>query len=321
MPSAPEHTYETLRRGIPVLDHGYVKLVDSMGSDEFIVECARMSTGKGFEDWDPHKGCKCCGLMFDRWQHHDDGYAELVCTNGQKEHEWVDKPGDTKVLDFMYRHKHATPFEFGQLVVEVQAPIMVFREWHRHRTQSYSEMSARYTQMPDLHYLPAPERVQKQSTSNKQGSGEALKPEEAADVIDIFRGEQAAIYGIYEAFVRRGLAKEIARLDTPVSRYSRMRASADLRCWLAFLLLRKAPNAQWEIRQYADAVGEIIATLWPRTWALFEEYDLHGVTLSRTEARQIRELLGFLQAETFPEVPELSQSSVLALMRRLQGTS
>lgn len=267
---------------ITVLDHGYVKLVSSMGSDQTIVESARMSTGKGFERWDPGVVCSDgCGFTGgDSWD---------TCPNCDAATRKVS--GDAKLLDFMYRNHHSTPFEFCVLTIEVQAPIMVFREWHRHRTQSFSEMSARYTQMPDLHYLPALERIQRQSKTNKQGSAEPVSPTEARGVLAGLQGEQELVYGHYDNLVKREIAKEVARLNTPVSRYSRMRATTDLRNWLGFLLLRMAPNAMWEIRQYANAVAEIVKALWPRTYALFEEYDLHGVRLSRAEAARVHDML------------------------------
>lgn len=264
---------------IKVLDHGYVKFVESMGTDESIIESARMSTGKGFERWDAGVVCMAsCG-----WTGGDSWNTCPNCDAGARK-----VPGDAKLLDFMYRNFHATPFEFCVLTVEVQAPIMVFREWMRHRTQSFSEMSARYTQMPDLHYVPAVERIQLQAKTNKQGSGEAIDPYNAGIVREALIAEQDEVYGYYNKLVNeRGIAKEVARLNTPVSRYSRMRATTDLRNWLGFLLLRMAPAAMWEIRQYANAVAEIVKSLWPRTYALFEEYDLHGVRLSRTEAARL----------------------------------
>src|SRR5690606_23323400 len=115
--SAPANANREAFGTMKVLDHGYVRLVEAWGSDERIIEAARMSTGKGFLGWGPK----------------EDG-----------------KPGDEKLLRYLWEHKHATPFEMAGLVVEVQAPIFVFREWHRHRTQSFSELSARYVPMPDL---------------------------------------------------------------------------------------------------------------------------------------------------------------------------
>ena len=221
---------------IELLDHGYLRLVESWGSDERIIEAARMSTNKGFLGWGT-----------------------------------PDTPGDEKLLRYLYENHHGTPFEMAGMIIEVQAPIMVFREWHRHRTQSYNELSARYAQMPDLHYMPLPQRVQAQSRANKQGSEGALPQEIVEEFLRRIDAEQHAAYETYEWAIQNGIAKEVARINTPVSRYSRMRASANLRNWLAFLTLRMAPGAQWEIRQYANAVGTLIQKAFPRTWTLFCE--------------------------------------------------
>jgi thymidylate synthase (FAD) len=223
---------------------------------------------------------------------HDDGSVGPECVTVTDAHDWqVFEKGDLGILEFMWKNHHATPFEFSALHIEVQAPIMVFREWHRHRTQSYSEFSARYSQMPNLHYLPEAERIQKQSSANRQGSGEVLPNGEAKDILWQFEEEQATVYDHYDMLVKnRGLAKEVARINTPVSRYSKMRAATDLRSWLAFLQLRMAPSAQWEIRQYANAVAEMVKAIWPRTYALFEEHTLYGVSLSRNEAHRLQAL-------------------------------
>jgi thymidylate synthase (FAD) len=302
--SAIERGHET-----KVLDHGYVRFIDAMGSDEAIVEAARMSTGRGFVSWESYRRCKRCDHVGGL------GHAELMFCSGldkAERHDWQDFPrGDLGLLTSLYANKHLTPFECGgELMVEVQAPIFVFREWHRHRTQSYNEFSARYAQMPDLHYLPEVARIQKQSTTNKQGSGEAMGPETAMTVVEGFRGQQSNIYRHYDHLVGVGVAKEVARINTPVSRYSKMRAKTDLRNWLGFLMLRKAAGAQWEIRQYADAVGEIVRALWPRTYALFEEHDLHAVHLSRAEADGLRHLLR--EGDISTDEPALSALKTIA---------
>lgn len=219
-----------------VLDHGYVELVESWGSDERIIEAARMSTAKGFQGW---------------------GTAE--------------EPGDEKLLRFLWTNKHHTPFEMAGLTLEVQAPLFVFREWHRHRTQSYNELSARYTALPDLFYTPSLERVMaaKQSQKNRQGSEGGFALADADYIANQLGFAYTAARRIYEELLEKGVAREIARLVIPVAQYSRMRASANLRNWLAFLTLRQAAGAQWEIRQYANAVGAIVGSLFPRTWELF----------------------------------------------------
>lgn len=243
---------------IPVLDHGYVKLVNWMGSDEDVIDAARMSTDGGFVSWEPYEG---------------------------------HPRGDSGLLEYLYKNQHMTPYEMGDLIVEVQAPIFVFREWHRHRTQSYNEFSARYSQMPNLHYLPEPSRIQRQATANKQSSAEPLPENIARGIITELDNAQQDIYGQYEAHLDEGVAKEIARINTPVSRYSKMRAKSSLRNWLAFLALRMPKDAQYEIRQYANAIAELIKALWPRTYALFEEYTLYAMRFSRTEKESLKRVL------------------------------
>jgi len=218
---------------VQVLDHGYVKYIEHWGSDERIIEAARMSTDKGFLGW----------------------------------------PGDEKLLAYLYKNAHHTPFEMAGIVIEVQAPIFVFREWHRHRTQSYNELSARYTPLPDVNYMPTVERCMEVHGTNRQagavkGSDEA-NPLVAEAWLNALHEHYARAEALYQRGLQAGLPKEVVRIAVPVGRYSRMRASANLRNWLAFLTLRMDKKAQWEIRQYADAVGENIARLFPRTWELF----------------------------------------------------
>lgn len=239
-----------------VLDKGYVEYVDHWGSDESIIEAARMSTGRGFLGWGPKHSKECVER------------SEEGCNCNQ------DTPGDEKLLSYLYNNKHSTPFEMAGVVIEVKAPIFVFREWHRHRTQSYNEMSARYIPLPDENYIPSIERLMlgaNTATTNKQaqGTGKALIEEEAKLFQLNLERCYADCQALYESGIEVGIPKELARLPVPVARYSRMRASANLRNWLAFLTLRQAPQAQWEIRQYADSVGEVIAKLYPRTWELY----------------------------------------------------
>lgn len=248
-----------------VLDHGYVLPIESWGSDEAIVEAARMSTGKGFLGWG---GYDCPDGFYDddHGYHHD---ADCRCKGTGK------IVGDEKLLRYLWEHKHATPFEMGGLTIEVQAPIFVFREWHRHRTQSYNEMSARYVPLPDVNYVPSVERLMINSKTNKQ-AGVVSGASELNDGSAVwFREELMGVYkkaeDLYQIALNAGVPKELARVHLPVGRYSRMRASANLRNWLAFLTLRMDHAAQWEIRQYAEAVGAIVADRFPRTWHLFKE--------------------------------------------------
>lgn len=222
-----------------VLDHGYLEHVEHWGSDERIVETARMSTDGGFVSWDAYEG---------------------------------HPKGDAGLLRYLYENKHASPFEFAGLTIEVKAPIFIFRQWHRHRTQAYNEMSARYTPLPEENYLPTVDRCIVVPGNNKQARGTSeLVPNHGQVLLwlehleDVYIAAQA----VYQRGLDMGIPKEIARLPVPVSRYSVMRATGNLRNWLAFLTLRMDSHAQWEIRQYAETVGMIIEKAYPRTWELF----------------------------------------------------
>jgi thymidylate synthase (FAD) len=263
---------------IPVLDHGYVRFIESYGSDERIVEAARMSTAKGFLGWGPI--CSWCGCPQVRARSEgvqcpDDGTSVVSTYHENRSHEWTSQ-GDEKLLRFLYENQHNTPFEMAGMMIEVQAPIFVFREWHRHRTQSYNEMSARYTPLPDVNYVPTVERLMMNAgTSNKQAG--TIKDAESMTVETAgwFQKQLREIYEkderLYQSALQTGVPKELARIHLPVGRYSRMMASANLRNWLGFLTLRMAPNAQWEIRQFANVVGVFLSQSFPRTWELFAE--------------------------------------------------
>lgn len=225
---------------IKILDHGYVEFIESWGSDERIIEAARMSTDKGFVSWDAYEG---------------------------------NPKGDAGLLRFLYGNKHLTPFEMAGMTIVIQAPIAVFREWHRHRMQSYNEMSARYTPLPDVNYMPTPERCLSVSGTNKQagaikGSAE-ITHESALEWLEELADVYAHAQRVYQSGLDRGIPKEVARMPVPVGRYSRMMASTDLRNWLAFLTLRMDEKAQFEIRQFANQVGVLISEKFPRTWELF----------------------------------------------------
>lgn len=247
-----------------VLDHGYVTQIETWGSDERIVEAARMSTGKGFLGWGDGSSCRYGGVV----------NTHKVCAHGFHGCDVEHVVGDEKLLKFLWDNKHATPFEMAGMTIEVCAPIFVYREWHRHRTQSYNEMSARYTPLPDVNYIPTVERLMiNAGTTNKQAGtvkgSEALTVENAQLFRDALADTYQDLEKMYQRALRDGVPKELARIHLPVGRYSRMRASANLRNWLGFLTLRMASGAQWEIRQYANAVAELVQTAFPRTYDLF----------------------------------------------------
>ncbi len=239
---------------IKVLDHGYVRFIEAWGAGEDksslrgpcqeiydidyecgIIEAARQSTQGSFRGWEQ----------------------------------------DQELLAYLFNNRppHATPFEFAGAVIEVRAPIMVFREWHRHRTQSYNEMSARYAPLPDMNYLPTVERCFATNEKNKQAGtlkdSDVLTSERAMLWLDALERYYEIGEKLYQQGLQTGIPKELARLCIPVGRYSQMRASANLRNWLAFMTLRADPHAQWEIQQYANAVGQILEAKFPRTWELY----------------------------------------------------
>lgn len=247
---------------IKVLDHGYIKLIEHWGSDERIIESARMSTGKGFLGWGPIHNYDEPTEDKPGFGFHNISSWDCGCKP---------KQGDEKLLAFLYNNNHLTPFEMCGATIEVQAPIFVFREWHRHRTQSYNELSARYTELPNLFYVPDWERLIKsgQSQVNKQGSKE-LNEEVAGFAEENLRVTYHFCRQKYEEMLGQGVAREIARLVIPVAQYSRMRASANLRNWMQFLTLRMAENAQYEIRVYAHELHDILKSVFPRTMELFD---------------------------------------------------
>lgn len=246
---------------ISVLDHGYVELIETWGigkdgrdlyveHDEHpyvvddsdfevgIIEAARQSTQGSFRGWDQ----------------------------------------DQKLLTTLYHHQPngSSPFEMAGMIIEVQAPIFVFREWHRHRTQSYNEASARYIKLPDLYYEPDVAHVKDRAAQawaekNKQAQSVA-KPDWA--LIEEWVENDKQISRLLETHYQQGLAigipKELARKKMPVDHYSRMRAGAVLKNWLAFMSLRCDAAAQWEIRQFANAVAQIVEAKFPRTFALWK---------------------------------------------------
>jgi thymidylate synthase (FAD) len=243
-----------------------------------------MSTDKGFLGWDHYRECRRCMTV----SKVDVGGtpsppggcpSELdTALMAVGQHQWRDVPeGDMGLLRYLWKKKHSTPFEMGGLTIEVQAPIFVFREWHRHRVPfGYSELSARYTPMPNLNYVPTLERcflggghLTKQA-GTAAGAG-VLTDEAAIDWLDRLERFYDFAEELYQYGLAVGLPKELARIVVPVGRYSRMRATGNLRGWLGFLALRAAPDAQYEIRIFAGAIGRILAEEFPRTWELFRE--------------------------------------------------
>mgnify|MGYP002784905262 CR=1 FL=1 len=218
-----------------LLDHGYVRLVDHMGSDLSIVRAARVS-------------------------------YDAAWRAGENE------GSDTRLIEYLWEHKHSTPFEAVTFSFEVHAPIFVFRQWHRHRTQSYNELSARYRELPEEFYVPAREHLLQQSTNNKQGrAGEPFSEDEYADMVNIIRETNEDAFNVYRSLLARGVARELARSVLPVSTYSTMFTTMNLLNLLKFLTLRADPHAQYEIRVYAEAMVELIRPFCPVAVAAWEK--------------------------------------------------
>jgi thymidylate synthase (FAD) len=250
---------------IDVLDHGYVEFIEAYGHGEAgwglgnarglesdwevgLIEAARQSTQGSFRGWEQD-----ANLLYRLW------LGRSPRTSGERPPPYP---------------KHATPFEFAGMIIEVQAPIFVFREWHRHRTQSYNEMSARYAPLPDLCYVPNPEKMfdrMRVDERNKQAAGVAQPNlSKAAEWHSRVQETYESLELLYQYGLAAGVPKELARITMPVGHYSRMRANANLRNWLSFLTLRCDPAAQWEIRQYANAVAMVINQVFPYTNQIWE---------------------------------------------------
>lgn len=218
---------------IKVLDHGLVRLVDSMGNDLSVVRSARVSYDA-------------------EWR------------TGE------DEGKDAKLIRYLLRNKHNSPFESVSFTFEVKAPIFVFRQWHRHRTWSYNEMSARYAELPEEFYVPEPEHITTQSASNKQMRTTETHPR-AADWYQLMASHNVISFDLYRAMLRDGVPRELARSVLPVSTYSHMFATVDLHNLFHFLTLRLHEHAQYEIRVYAEAMLELIKPIVPVCVEAFHE--------------------------------------------------
>jgi thymidylate synthase (FAD) len=272
---------ETLSRLVgssqPVLDKGFVRLVDVMGDDARIVQAARVSYGEG--------------------------------TKTVRE--------DAALIDYLMRHRHTSPFEMVEFTFHIKAPILVVRQWFRHRTASVNEISARYSVMKDEFFLPSPAELRAQSRKNKQ-VGEGGLPEEAAsEAHERIAGSQRQAYAEYQALLELGVARELAREVLPVGLYSEFYWKQNLHNLLHFLRLRLDWHAQAEIRSYADAVAHFVKQAVPLTWASFEEHLLGGVTLSRTELEAVRHLLDREQVTLALQNAGLSKSRVQEALNKL----
>ena len=244
-----------LYTAVPVLDHGFVRVVDYMGDDAAICQAARVSYGTGTKSVQNDEG----------------------------------------LIRYLMRHWHSTPFEMCEVKLHVKLPVFVARQWIRHRTANVNEYSARYSILDREFYIPAPEHIAAQSSVNNQGRGEALTGEEAARVLDILKSDSTRSYDNYQSMIsddgQKGLARELARMNLPANIYTQWYWKVDLHNLLHFLRLRADAHAQYEIRVYADAICSIVADWVPFAYAAFEDYRLGGATLSGTALDCVRRML------------------------------
>lgn len=221
-----------MSKEIKLLDHGFVRLVDSMGDDLSIVRNARVS--------------------YDA--------------------EWragEDEGSDKRLINYLYKNGHNTPFEAVSVTFDVKAPIFVFRQWHRHRTQSYNELSARYRELPAEFYVPETDQITTQSDDNKQMRTNEQNPYSTV-IREMIRQQNASAFHAYKELLALGTPREISRSVLPVGTYSHMFATANLNNWFRFLHERLHPHAQYEIRVYAEAILTMLKDIAPVAVAAFE---------------------------------------------------
>ncbi len=246
-----EEAEAILDKEFPVLDKGFVRLVDYYGSDQRIVQAARVSYGEG--------------------------------TKTVRQ--------DAGLIDYLLRHQHTSPFEQVVLTFHVKMPIFVARQWVRHRTGRMNEVSGRYSIMKDEFYVPETSCIAKQSTDNKQGRGEVLSENEASKIQDDFAAGQKDAYDMYSQMVDGGLAREIARINLPLSLYTEFYWQMDLHNLFHFLKLRLDGHAQYEIREYAKVMLDMARKVCPLATASFENDMQQSVSFTGEEMEALRAVL------------------------------
>jgi len=241
-----------LDQEIPVLDKGFVRLVDYMGGDQRIVQAARVSYGAGTKSYRQDRG----------------------------------------LIHYLIKNWHTSPIEQVQLTFHTKMPIFVARQWVRHRTARLNEISGRYSVMRDEFYVPAPEQIRPQSESNKQGrSEERFSEETEGEIIRLFEEEQRSVYANYQRLLDLNVARELARNNLPLSMYTEWYWQIDLHNLFHFLRLRLDPHAQYEIRAYAEALAQCARAVAPLAYEAFEEHILGSVTFSRAECEALATML------------------------------
>jgi len=241
-----------LYEAIPILDHGFIRVVDYMGNDTSIVQAARVSYGKG---------------------------TKKVST-------------DAGLIKYLMRHWHSTPFEMCEIKYHVKLPIFIARQWIRHRTANVNEYSARYSILDKEFYLPKVENLAAQSQSNRQGRGDVLQGQQAKKVLDLLKNDAEQTYNNYEMMLNErydgsvineneaGLARELARMNLTLNTYTQWYWKTDLLNLMNFLRLRADHHAQYEIRTYADAMLDTLKKWVPITYEAFMDYRIGGTEVS-----------------------------------------
>ena len=247
-----EELENILYEAIPILDHGFIRVIDYMGDDTSIVQAARVSYGKG---------------------------TKKVST-------------DSGLIKYLMRHWHSTPFEMCEIKYHVKLPIFIARQWIRHRTANVNEYSARYSILDKEFYLPSVENLAAQSQSNRQGRGEVLKGDQAKKVLDLLKKDAEQTYDNYETMLNErydgsvidekqvGLARELARMNLTLNTYTQWYWKTDLLNLMNFLRLRADHHAQYEIRAYADAMLDTVKKWVPITYEAFMDYRVGGTEIS-----------------------------------------
>ncbi|MGR3467179.1 MAG: FAD-dependent thymidylate synthase [Shimia sp.] len=245
---------ERLYTAHPVLDHGFVRVIDYMGNDAAIVQAARVSYGAGTKH----------------------------------------TSNDAGLIRYLMRHWHSTPFEMCEIKLHVKLPVFVARQWIRHRTANVNEYSARYSILDREFYIPDADKVAAQSTVNNQGRGAVLEPAAAEEVRALLRADADRAYDHYEQMIDpegHGLARELARMNLPANVYTQWYWKVDLHNLFHFLRLRADAHAQYEIRVYADLIAEIVRDWVPLAHAAFEDYRMGGAQLSARGLAAVQAML------------------------------
>ncbi len=260
--SAPD-LEKILYEAIPVLDHGFIRVVDYMGNDTSIVQAARVSYGKG---------------------------TKKVNT-------------DVGLIKYLMRHWHSTPFEMCEIKYHVKLPIFIARQWIRHRTANVNEYSARYSILDKEFYLPATENLAAQSKSNRQGRGDVIEGDQAKQVLDLLKKDAEQTYKNYEEMLnerydgtvidekKAGLARELARMNLTLNTYTQWYWKTDLLNLMNFLRLRADDHAQYEIRAYADVMLDTLKKWVPITYEAFIDYRVGGTEVSAKGKSIIQKLI------------------------------